>query len=104
MESLLTNLISGNIGTAIIALILWRSGLLKALMGAKNGNGDYKALGEKIDLLATNHIHSVNDNLCDVADTLKRIESHLEKHGDKLDSVKENVIVLKAKLLNGHAK
>ena len=98
----LTNILTGNIGTAIIALILWRSGLLKELLG-KNGNGDkgQKLADEVAEVLATNHFHELVPTLNRINDTLGRIEKGQEKHDEKempiLQDISKGITYLEAK-------
>ena len=94
MENILTTILTGNISTVIIVLILWKAGVLKYLLDAKKGNGELQAINATMQELKEHY----NDAITPV---LKDIKSILEKHSDKLDQINENVVWLKAKTKNG---
>lgn len=79
METLIS-LFSGNIGTLIFALVLWKSGMLKYLMEQKNGNGN-KQLTSKIDELKQ-HFNE------DTSLILQRIEKRLDDVVDGINYIK----------------
>lgn len=96
MEKLL-ELLTGNIGTVILLLILWKSGLLKFLVERKNGNGEARRnedLGAKLTLITDNHLTHLQDGMKDLSklqaeqcDKLDRILYSLEsidKYGVKI--------------------
>ena len=64
-----------------VIIILDKFGILNKLPFMKNGNG--KGVKEKLDLLETNHLHTINE-------TLQRIERKLEEMG-------ENILIIKTK-------
>ena len=91
-------LLTGNIGTVILLIILWKTGLLKYLLSMKNGNGDNSAmeeLTEKVDLLATNHFHEANESL-------KRIENLLEKMDRRGEKISDDITYIKARTNGFH--
>lgn len=72
----------GNIGTVIVLIILWKSGLLKFVLELKNGNSKE----DRMEKLEQHFNHELTD-------ALNRIERKLEK----LDEIAENIVYIKAR-------
>ena len=70
----------GNIGTVILLIVLWKSGVLKFLLD-KNGNGKKD---DRLDTLEAHFNHEITE-------ALLRIEK-------KLDDIVENTIIIKTKI------
>jgi hypothetical protein len=90
METLLQQIITSNIGTIIIVLILWRSGLLKFLINKNGGNNQLKDVSETVAKLEQ-HYNSETTIL------LTEITQQLREHGQKLDKISDGITWLKAK-------
>ena len=102
MENLLQEVIIGNVGTVILVLILWRSGILKYLLnGRKERNFDdgqpMTTIQEVANTVAKLEQHFNNDTTT----LLTEINQQLREHGQKLDKISDGVIYLKAKVKNG---
>jgi hypothetical protein len=102
MENLTASSIFGSIssiGTLILVLILWRSGLLKYLLnGKKERNFDdgqslitIKELADKMTRLECHYNEETTALLQD-------IKEEIRQHGLKLDRVVENTIWIQAKM------
>ena len=69
----------GNIGTLLIALIAYKSGLLKFLIngrfwnGNKTDNGNLEELNTKIDKLTNNHFHELADGQKEIKTLLQEM-------------------------------
>ncbi len=72
----------GNIGTLLIALIAYKSGLLKFLVngrfwnGTKTDNGHIKAIEDKLDKLTDNHFHELKEGQKDIKNILKEFREY----------------------------
>lgn len=88
MENLLTSILTGNIGTVALILILWKSGLLRYLL---NKNGKENDMSETMTKLEQHYNHETTE-------ILNRIDDKLGDNNDKLDKILENTIYLKARL------
>ena len=93
-NELATTLITGNIGTVVLVLILWRAGVLKFLLNGKKENGELQNLTNTMNKLEQ-HFNS------DTTVLLTEINQQLREHGQKLDKISDVVIYLKAKVKNG---
>lgn len=100
---ILSSILTGNIGTAIIALILWRSGLLKELLNIKNGNGkDTKKIAEDVaEVLSTNHLHKVIENSDKSVVLLQEILDEVKEHSRSeiplLNEITKGIAIIQAK-------
>lgn len=92
-NQLITTLIGGNLGTLILVLILWRSGLLKFLINKNGENGKIKDVAETVKKLEE-HFNSETTAI------LQDIKNELREHGQKLDKISDCVIFIKARINN----
>ena len=83
-------IISGNIGTLILVLILWRSGLLKFLVNKNGENNQLKDVSETVVKLEQ-HFNSETTVL------LQDIKNELREHTQKLDKISDGITYLKAR-------
>ena len=99
MEQIITTLITGNIGTAVIVLIFWKSGLLKYLL-MNNKDIEYRngqplttirEVADKMTRLERHYNHETTD-------ILQGIRDELRLQNQKLDRVLENSIFIRARL------
>lgn len=100
MENLATTIISGNIGTVVLVLILWKAGVLKFLLNGKRNFDDGQpmtTIQEVANTVAKLEQHFNNDTTT----LLTEINQQLREHGQKLDKISDGVIYLKAKVKNG---
>jgi len=89
MEQILTQVVSGNIGTMVIILILWRTGFLKELLkNGKNGNGEVAELKEQIATLQDNHLHTLGEKMDRFIESMA---SHNAKEIVILEDIKESL-------------
>ncbi len=96
-ETLLTTLIGGNIGTVILVLILWKSGVLKFLLNGKRDFNDGQpitTLSEVATTVAKLEQHFNNDTTI----LLQDIKRELENHSNKLDKISDGITYLKARI------
>ena len=89
-NQLITQLITGNIGTIVLVLILWRSGLLKFLV---NKNGENDKLKDVSDTVAKLEQHFNSDTTI----LLKDIKNELRDQTQKLDKISDGITYLKAR-------
>ena len=78
MTDLLTNLLAGNLGTLLLALILWKSGLLKYLLNGKKDNGQMNELIDKMDKLECHYNSDTTAILQDIKQELRDVNQKLE--------------------------
>lgn len=76
-----TTLVSGNIGSAVILIVLWKSGLLKYLLEKKNGNGhtngDHQLYEYRLDEYSKNLeklTETANHNFTSLVDKFEKHE------------------------------
>ena len=86
MESLITQVVTGNIGIGIMFVILWKSGFLKYLLEQKNGNGkgsaDHssgKEIEAQLKLLQENHLEHLKDSMVELKSCQKEAISILRE-------------------------
>ena len=92
MEQLFTQILTGNIGTIIIVLILWRSGVLKYLLNGKSTDNSS-------ELLNTMERLEKHYNL-ETTSALNSINLELHEISQKMSTISENIVYIKAKLNN----
>ena len=95
----ITQLITGNVGTLILVLILWRSGLLKYLLNGKRNYDDGQPLTTLTEVASTvakleEHFNNETTSL------LQKIASELHENSQKLDKISDGIIYLKARINN----
>lgn len=71
MNTVIDNLIT-NVGTLLILIIAYKSGLLKAIMNGRFWNGG-KTTDAKIDELTNNHFHELKDGQKEICSKLDEI-------------------------------
>lgn len=87
---LFQTILTSNIGTVIIVLILWKAGILKFLLNKNGENNQLKDMSETVQKLEQ-HFNS------DTTVLLTEINQQLREHGQKLDKISDGVIYLKVK-------
>ena len=101
MENILTTLLTGNIGTVIIVIILWKSGVLKYLLNGKRNFDDGQSLTtitEVANTVAKLEYHFNNETTI----ILQEIKYELREQNQKLDKISDGVIFIKEKLKNDY--
>ena len=99
MENFLTTVLTGNIGTVILIIILWKSGLLKYLLN-KNGERDLND-GQPITTIReiANQVGRLEQHYnSDTTVLLQDIKICLREQTLKLDKISDNITFIKARI------
>ena len=99
MENFLTTILTGNIGTVILIIILWKSGVLKYLLN-KNGERDLND-GQPITTIkeVANSVAKLEQHYnSDTTILLQEIRNCLKEHSLKIDKISDNITFIKARI------
>lgn len=91
---LLTSVLTGNIGTLVILLILWKSGLLKYLMNGNKKDFDGHSIPELYEIMSKLETHYNNDTtilLQDIREEIKEVSRKLERNYEIMMHIKSRL-------------
>lgn len=94
---ILQTILTGNIGTVIIVLILWKAGILKFLLNGKRNYNDGQPLTTLQDVASTVAKLEQHFNE-DTTILLRSIQTELQEQTGKLDKISEGIVWIKARI------
>ena len=86
----ITNGVSG-VGTLLLLILAWKSGLLGALLSKGEGNGKIEVLQDQIQSLTDNHAVHIEEGIKDIKDGLKDFRETQLKQCTYLTSMDESL-------------
>lgn len=89
-----TTLVSGNIGSVVILIVLWKSGLLKYLLDKKNGAEEAKQNDEGFHIKIAENLGGINaklEQLPVIQGEVKRLADHVATQNGRISKVEEKL-------------